>query len=344
MRQVLVIPITLTLMLISVASSTSSEVVISSWGKISPDIVYLGAWLNGNMPDIYNKWVNETEKGLAIYATFAALAPDVPVPNTGPDLDVLTDRLRGALPWLKQGLYGAVCFTWMTAYTDNSEDTGSNGTAFQCTSEVAAGQWDNVIRNNALWIKKNFPYKLILRINHEFNIPSSWGCGKDPTVYIAAYKRIVDIFRQENVSQVEWCWSPNFDSDAGVVFADYYPGDDYVDWIGTSIYANTWGGWNNFDEMLNATSNLNPVCPYEFALVHNKPFMIAEWGLNICGDMSDAQNAVWMEGMFRAVEKRPNIRMMIHWGAYGWCVLNYPEALHVYRSHVVSPKYSSQYP
>jgi hypothetical protein len=336
---------TLTLMLFSVASSTSPESVISFRGKISYAYVFLGAWLDGNMPDIYNRWVNETGKGLAIYATFAAFAPNVPVPNNGSYQRTLTQGLTEALPWIKQGLYSAVCLTWMTTLTCDPEDTGPNGTAFECTQKVASGQYDGVIRDNARWIKSYFPYKLILRLNHEFDIPSVWGWGKDPAVYVAAWKRIVDIFRQENVSQVEWCWSPNFNSDARVLFADYYPGDDYVDWVGVSLYANTWG-WRNADEMLSAKgiTRQNPVCPYEFALVHNKPFMIAEWGLNLTEDMSDEQNAVWLEGMLAAIENRPNTRMIIHWGTGELCLLNYPEALQIYRSYVIAPKYSAHYP
>jgi hypothetical protein len=357
MKQVRVIAITMMLMLIStlalmlssVASSTSSEVMISSWGKVSlfdengtNDYVYLGAWLNGKMPDILENWTSETGKGLAIYATFAALSPQSPVSGY---YATLIQRLTDALPWMGQGLYSAVSLTWMTTFTCNSEDTGPNGTALECTQNVASGQYDNVIREDADWIKSNFSYPLIIRLDHEFDIPHISGWGKDPAVYVAAWKRIVDIFRQENVSQVEWCWSPNFNSDAGVLLADYYPGDDYVDWVGVSLYANTWG-WSNADEMLRATgcAKQNPVCPYEFALVHNKPFMIAEWGLNITDDMSDGQNAVWLQGMFSAIETRPNIRMMIHWGTDELYLLNYPEALQIYRSYVIAPNYSAHYP
>jgi hypothetical protein len=325
------------------SSGNVSSATVKMTGSIGAR-VYLGAWLDGDMPDIYNEWVNETGKGLAVYATFAALMPGVPVPNNGSIFEpTLTTRLRDALPWVEQGFYGAVCLTWMTAYSTANIDTGPNGTAFQCTSEVATGQWDSVIRDSAMWVKNNFPYKLIIRIDQEFNSPVCWGWGKDPIVYVAAYKRIVDIFRQENVPNVEWCWSPNFESCPWVRFSDYYPGDDYVDWVGTSLYANTWG-WKSFDDMLNATDSLNPVCPYDFSLAYNKPFMIAEWGLNITDDMSDAQSAVWMEGLFSAIETRPSIRMMVHWAAYEWCVLNYPQALQVYRINVAIPKYSSQYP
>ena len=314
------------------------------YGRATNDSVYLGAWLNGNMPDIYDEWVNTTGKGLAICATMAALEPEVPVPNNGSYALTLTTRLTDALPWLRQGLYGAVCLTWMTTFSCEPQDTGPNGAAFQCTKGVANGTYDNVIRENAEWIKNHFPYPLILRVNSEFDIPTISGWGKDPAVFVKAWRRIVDIFREENVQNVEWCWSPNFESEASTLFANYYPGDNYVDCIGITMYANNWR--KNADQMLNARGiqGQNPICPYQFAVDHCKPFMIAEWGLNLTKGMTDEQNAAWLASMFEIVEKYTNIRMMIHWGNSEWFLLNNPTAVQVYKTHVSNPNYSSHYP
>jgi len=330
-----------------------SKVVVQLNGMIKSvepfggDSVYLGAWLNGNMPDIYYDWVNATGKGLAFYATMSVLAPQLPVPDNGTnplDRMTLTSRLAEALPLLRQGLYSAVCLNWQTTFTCSSEDTGPNGSAFMCTQGVANGTFDNVIRENAKWIKSNFPYPLILRVNHEFDNPSSVGWGKDPEVYVAAWERIVNIFREENVSNVKWFWCPNFSSDAGVLYADYYPGDSYVDIIGIDMYANSW--FQNANLMFNSrgSQNQNPICPYQFALDHNKPFAIGEWGLNLTDDLTDEQNAAWLSSMFELIKNNTDIKMIIHWGAFEWYLLNYPMATQVYRSYVSDSKFSSQYP
>ena len=60
--------------------------------------------------------------------------------------------------------------------------------------------------------------------------------------YINAYRRIVDILRQEGVSNVAYVWqsctSPIDDIlDGGREnLLNYYPGDDYVDWFGMSWF------------------------------------------------------------------------------------------------------------
>jgi beta-mannanase len=242
---------------------------------------------------------------------------------------------------MKDGLFYGVCLTWMMSY--NSTSTGIE--AFEYTQKVANGDYDNLIRANARWIKNNFPYKLLIRLNHEFNL-GNWGWSKDAAVYAKAWRRVADDFRIEDM-QAEWVWSPNFqDNPSTIHYQDYYPGDDYVDWIGVDVYANSWihdsDGWTA-EEMLSCRGT-NNLSIYEFALLHNKPCMIAEWGLNITGDMTDEQNAAWLTGMFDAIEKRPDLRAIIHWGGSPWYLMNYPVAANVYRDRVSSAKYSVLYP
>lgn len=50
--------------------------------------------------------------------------------------------------------------------------------------------------------------------------------------YVQAYRRIVDIFRENNANNIHWVWSPNDRSSPTQPWNDienYYPGDDYVD-------------------------------------------------------------------------------------------------------------------
>jgi hypothetical protein len=87
-------------------NSTQTSVTLPASGSINYP-VYLGAWLD-QVAGGYSTWVNETGKGLAIYASLAALAPQIPVPNNGTFQWTLTDGLKEALPMLQQGLYGAL--------------------------------------------------------------------------------------------------------------------------------------------------------------------------------------------------------------------------------------------
>ncbi|WP_305783886.1 glycoside hydrolase family 26 protein [Symbioplanes lichenis] len=63
--------------------------------------------------------------------------------------------------------------------------------------------------------------------------------GKDPGAYVTAWRRIHRIFAEEGADNVSWVWSPNWNDSPAVSWnkmRNYYPGDDYVDWVGVSGY------------------------------------------------------------------------------------------------------------
>ena len=73
--------------------------------------------------------------------------------------------------------------------------------------------------------------KIFLRFGCEMNIGSN---GDDPELYIKAFQKVAEYAKtKENIATV---WSPN---DLGALdrpFEEYYPGNEYVDWIGCSMY------------------------------------------------------------------------------------------------------------
>jgi hypothetical protein len=63
--------------------------------------------------------------------------------------------------------------------------------------------------------------------------------GQKPGAYVKAWRRIHGIFRDHQATNVAWVWSPNWNSAPDASwnrFQHYYPGDDYVDWVGVSGY------------------------------------------------------------------------------------------------------------
>jgi glycosyl hydrolase family 26 len=63
--------------------------------------------------------------------------------------------------------------------------------------------------------------------------------GRNPDGYVKAWRRIHGIFRRHGATDVAWVWSPNWNSAPDASwnqFQHYYPGDDYVDWVGVSGY------------------------------------------------------------------------------------------------------------
>ena len=80
-----------------------------------------------------------------------------------------------------------------------------------------------------------------LRIGYEFD--GGWNRGyEDATEYVAAFRRIVDVLREENADNVQFVWQSaafplDILNDGGYTdIRQWYPGDEYVDWMGFSLF------------------------------------------------------------------------------------------------------------
>lgn len=86
------------------------------------------------------------------------------------------------------------------------------------------------IRKTVDWLG-NSGLKIILRFGNEMNVGSN---GDVPADYIKSFRYVADIAHTK--SNIAMCWSPN---DVGALdrpFENYYPGNEYVDWVGVSLY------------------------------------------------------------------------------------------------------------
>jgi mannan endo-1,4-beta-mannosidase len=65
----------------------------------------------------------------------------------------------------------------------------------------------------------------------------SWGwTNSSPASYVAAWRHVVTVFRNEGASNVIWLWTVNRISQYTGPISDYWPGDDYVTWVGYDDY------------------------------------------------------------------------------------------------------------
>ena len=111
---------------------------------------------------------------------------------------------------------------------------------------------------------------LYLRFAHEMELTDLYPWGdQNPALFISAYQYVVETFRDSN-NEIDFVWSP-----AGNVGAEaYYPGDEYVDIIGTTIlYDEYWYGqdwWPSFAVLAQSRQWLNgfdqPVWIVEFGV------------------------------------------------------------------------------
>ena len=73
---------------------------------------------------------------------------------------------------------------------------------------------------------------IFLRFAAEMDV---WTTQAAPADYIEAFRFVADIVH-ENTSNVAMVWSPTYARGWMADVTEYYPGDEYVDWIGISLY------------------------------------------------------------------------------------------------------------
>lgn len=128
---------------------------------------------------------------------------------------------------------------------------------------VAEGGLDPQIKHLAGWIKAA-KRPVLLRIGYEFD--GIWN-HYDPENYKKAFQRIVTMFRDLHVTNCATVWqsctSP-VNNRKGRDLEAWYPGDDYVDWMGYSWFLSGPKQTELTDELVN------------FARSHAKPVMVCE--------------------------------------------------------------------
>jgi beta-mannanase len=170
---------------------------------------------------------------------------------------------------------------------------------------------------------------------NEFN--SGWVTwGFDPEGFRAAWRRLYNIAEQLGALDHHiFVWSPNHRSYPDVDWNKmerYYPGDQYVDWVGLSCYPPS-------AQYAKNEGHRYPLgrCEEVYAKYGSyKPMMVAEGGY----DSPDRIDRVrWVREWFQVPEKYPNFKAMI-WENHNTRVIqDGGEALELYRKLVQSPKW-----
>jgi hypothetical protein len=105
---------------------------------------------------------------------------------------------------------------------------------------VASGSFDGYLRSYADSVR-SYHHKVILGFGHEMNgYWYSWGYTHTPAkVFVAAWRHIVDVFRQQHVGNAIWMWTINVihPGYGGIGNpARWWPGSSYVNWVGIDGY------------------------------------------------------------------------------------------------------------
>lgn len=103
------------------------------------------------------------------------------------------------------------------------------------SQRVAEGETDEQIREIATFIKSYPDIPFMVRPGYEFDFQYR-DRGVAPFYYQEAFRHIVDIFRQENVTNFASVYSSGSRGPSITDWENFYPGNDYVDWIGYSVF------------------------------------------------------------------------------------------------------------
>ncbi len=98
-----------------------------------------------------------------------------------------------------------------------------------------------------------------------------------PERFVDAYRHIIDICNANGAGNITWFFHVNAYSQPEVnwnTIENYYPGNDYIDWLGVSIY----GPQDRHEEYQEFTEILNDVYPV-LTQLSNKPIAILEFSI-----------------------------------------------------------------
>jgi beta-mannanase len=104
-------------------------------------------------------------------------------------------------------------------------------------TKIAAGGYDSYLRSYAGSVRR-FGRPVVIGFGHEMNAPwYSWGYGQVATsAFVAAWRHIVTLFRDQGASNVTWLWTLQADEPGTGPIASWWPGSQYVTWVGIDGY------------------------------------------------------------------------------------------------------------
>ena len=222
--------------------------------------------------------------------------------------------------------------------------------------EILAGKWDAYIDQWAIAAKET---GIPILVSWGLEMNGNWfpwagyfygACtaGKSgltgPETYKKAFRYVVDRVRARGASNIMWGFHANhftYPQDPWNRMAEYYPGPEYVDWLGLSVYGKQFEdeAWGSFEDVMEA--GYKEICQLD----PGKPVLVAEYGV---GEFpSSGDKAEWLTGALDLIKTRyARVKAAVYWherwpnddGTYSNLRINSsPEALAAYRKGLADP-------
>jgi beta-mannanase len=214
---------------------------------------------------------------------------------------------------------------------------------FALCGAIAAGKQDDYIRS---WAEGSAEAEvdMIIRFGHEMSTPGRekhWYPWQGQSeCYVRAFQHIVGIFREEGADKVEFMWSPMWSQYWEGTPERYYPGDQFVDIVGTTILNHglgtdtEWGQWFEFAEMFGPQ--------YEYYEQLGKPIFVMELGSAEQG----GDKAQWLRDAYSSLSTDyPLVQGVVmlevaqdrEWPDINWSVTSSSEALETFQELMAHP-------
>lgn len=102
---------------------------------------------------------------------------------------------------------------------------------------IAAGRYDAYLRSYAGQVRA-YGHPVVIGFAHEMNGAwYSWGWRHTaPATWVEAWRHVVTVFRRQGASNVTWLWTVNRSQPGLGPLPDYWPGSNYVTWVGIDSY------------------------------------------------------------------------------------------------------------
>ena len=133
---------------------------------------------------------------------------------------------------------------------------------------IANGTYDDYLRTYADSVR-GFDHNVVIGFGHEMNAPwYSWGYRHvTPATFVAAWRHIVTLFRDEGADNVTWVWTVQADEPGTRPIASWWPGAQYVTWVGIDGYY--YGPTDTFRSVFGQTID-------QVQAFTNKPVLLSE--------------------------------------------------------------------
>jgi hypothetical protein len=221
-------------------------------------------------------------------------------------------------------LYNSFSLPYKTDYMNKAKELGKvveytlyttdiiNGKEEDITLEILDGKYDDYLIHLAQSFNE-YDFPVLFRLNNEMNGEWVWysshNVGKDTDLFIASWRYIYDLFKEQGVDNLIFVWNPNEKSFPDFSYNDYlcyYPGNEYVDVVGLTAYntGNYYNGetWRSFSEAYDHFY-------YDYAKRFKHPMMITEFSCASAG----GNKTLWHKDMFNIINKYERIKIAVLW-------------------------------